>query len=179
MFKEAIEYEEEIDEYEEEEDDDEIFLASLHAPCKECKEEGKAFDAIAECPCCLEAFCEVVKKEKIQSCTHDICTACYRKINQIESNPKCPICRISFQYRPPRDAEKMRPNWRLPFLETDRTMMDMYHLVKEEKRKKEIRKGRELRLYKLSCFQGDFMRRYVYCIEERDGYFYLASRLHL
>jgi len=134
-----------------------------------------------ECPCCLETFDEEanVKKQKIHSCSHDICTTCFSKINQIESNPKCPICRVSFRYRPPREAEKPRPNWRLPFLETDRTMMDMYHFVKEEKRKKERRKGRTLRPYKLTSFQGDFMRRYVYCIEEREGYFYLASRLDL
>jgi len=172
MFREAIEYEEEEDDYDEEDDVD----TNVSQKNEEKNEEGKE---IAECPCCLEAFCEDVKREPIQSCSHDICTVCYRKINQIELNPKCPICRISFRYRPPRNGEKLRPNWRLPFLETDRTMMDMYHLVKEEKRKKEIRKGRELMLYKLSCFQGDLMRRYVYCIEEREGYFYFASSLHL
>jgi len=55
-------------------------------------------------------------------------------------------------------------------------MWEIYTIVREEKRRREVRRGRTL-LYRLTAFEGDFMRRYVYCIEGREGYSYLASTL--
>jgi len=131
-----------------------------------------------ECPVCLESFEEEsgVVKQKLYSCTHSVCTSCVCRIKEIEVRAKCPLCRTPFLFAPPRSNEEPRPNWRLPFPEDDFKMWEIYTMVREEKRRREVRRGRTL-LYRLTAFEGDFMRRYVYCIEGREGYSYLASTL--
>jgi len=98
-------------------------------------------------------------------------------IKKKETRPKCPLCRIPFLFVAKKEA-KVLPNWKLPFAEDDIRWWEIYVMVKEEKRKKEEKKGRQLKPYKLTCFEGDFMRRYVYCIEPREGYFYSNDEFH-